>query len=327
MRVVMLGHSGVGKTTYMAAMYYALHTPMAGFRLKAKERSVHNHLLRVARRMRRGIYPDPTDSMVKYDFRLLLDDVQVMELSWHDFRGGALSESGTNDDTQALMRTLNTAQGILMFVDAVDLVSKGKRNSDLGRLMVVARQAVNDIEFPVPLVVVLSKWDLANGAGAPEKAGFFRRLLYWLRPMPSVQTNRSMITEAREDDRVKSPLAGLTSAMEVNSKLRTALIPTACQHQAFVNSHLPTLFALRAGAEAIQARLEMQRRERIEAADRLEQQSGVLNAVASFVTARKSNAKKSRQSRDEARALEVVSGKLSQPMQRLDEYLKEALSI
>ena len=35
MKIVMLGHSGAGKTTYLSLMYAEMHEGVAGFRVRA----------------------------------------------------------------------------------------------------------------------------------------------------------------------------------------------------------------------------------------------------------------------------------------------------
>ena len=44
MRIVTLGHTAVGKTTYMASLYGALQRSYEGFTLRAKRAADHKHL-------------------------------------------------------------------------------------------------------------------------------------------------------------------------------------------------------------------------------------------------------------------------------------------
>lgn len=57
MDIVMLGHSGVGKTSYVSLMYAAMRDGIQGFGLCAREETRHEELTATAEEVLRGRYP------------------------------------------------------------------------------------------------------------------------------------------------------------------------------------------------------------------------------------------------------------------------------
>src|SRR5438309_901376 len=88
----MLGHSSVGKTTYMASMYGTLQTPINGFSLHTQDSAYHIGLLGDFNNIRRGIYPPATARRDQYDFSLYFKGKAIFPFEWVDYRGGALTE-------------------------------------------------------------------------------------------------------------------------------------------------------------------------------------------------------------------------------------------
>ena len=57
MRIVMIGHSNVGKTTYMASMYGAMQVGVDGFTLRAARTDDHERFVALHRMTRAGRPP------------------------------------------------------------------------------------------------------------------------------------------------------------------------------------------------------------------------------------------------------------------------------
>ena len=85
MKVIMLGHSGVGKTTYMASMYGTLQTPINGFSLHTQDSSHHSELLQTFNKIRRNEYPSRTSQRGLYNFSLLYQGRSVFPFEWVDY--------------------------------------------------------------------------------------------------------------------------------------------------------------------------------------------------------------------------------------------------
>jgi hypothetical protein len=211
-KVVMLGHTGVGKTTYMAALYGAMQRSLRGFRLRAKDDDDHRRLLNLARSIGEGHYPSSTDQRSEYIFSLRHNDDEVFDFKWSDYRGQAIRESGkTSEQARKLQHDLKDTDGLMLFYDSEALARGDTQANQLGRLISLAQYAIRDIETPLALAVVLTKSD--------SIAGF----------------NRDMIEY----------FTGLISAINASETVSGALIPTACGVHS-VNVHIPLFFILHA---------------------------------------------------------------------------------
>ena len=80
MNVMMIGHSGAGKTTYMAAMYNALYNGIHGFSINSESKKLHKQLTLIANKIQEGYYPSATDIHKIYHFNVLYDGEEVLPL-------------------------------------------------------------------------------------------------------------------------------------------------------------------------------------------------------------------------------------------------------
>jgi len=211
MRVVMLGHSGVGKTTYMASLYSAMQQSVDGFRLRAVNDNDHRYWLSTAAEINNGKYPPPTDQSQEYQFYLRYLGSNVLQFTWSDYRGGALRESKDSQQAQALLQDLKAADGIMLFFDGDALARGSQRSHQVGRMISLTTQALQDLERPMSLAIVLTKMDLIA---------------------------------VIQSDHLQS-LSGLISAINVSNSVFGALIPIACGLQ-LRNVSMPLLFSLHA---------------------------------------------------------------------------------
>ena len=70
MKIVMLGHSGAGKTTYLSLMYTEMQDGIGGFQVRAKNSSQHRQLLADAQAIRSSQYPPATNHRASYNLAL-----------------------------------------------------------------------------------------------------------------------------------------------------------------------------------------------------------------------------------------------------------------
>jgi energy-coupling factor transporter ATP-binding protein EcfA2 len=227
MKVVMIGHTGVGKTTYMAALYGAMQHSLRGFRLRAKDADDHRRLLNLAHAIDEGHYPASTDQRSEYLFSLRHNDDEVIQFKWSDYRGQAIRESGkTSEQARKLQHDLKDADGLMLFCDSEALANGETQANQLGRLISLAQYALRDIETPMALAVVLTKSDSIPDYSA-EMIEYFR---------------------------------GLISAVVASETVSGALIPTACGVQS-ANVHIPLFFIIHSivALQAEQAAREIER--------------------------------------------------------------------
>jgi GTP-binding protein EngB required for normal cell division len=167
MNIMMLGHSNVGKTTYMGTMYGALQngSEYNGFTVVAEHESVHEQLLYMSHSIRAGRYPGPSDQRSVYDFTLYFKSEPVFPFRWVDYRGGALLERSTSIDKERLIDDLKEADGVLIFVDAQAAHERRRVTREIGHMTTLLKAALGEREFPMPITIVFTKSDLIpNGA-------------------------------------------------------------------------------------------------------------------------------------------------------------------
>lgn len=167
MDVVMLGHSDVGKTTYISSMYQAMQRGQRGFTLRAARDSDHRRLTSQAGEITHGRYPPGSDRAAEYPMKLRHAGQDIFSVTWHDHRGGALNERSASHQTATLLHQLETADGFLMFGDAPGLIDGDNRSavrSTQDLVTQVLRVLPRRRGRTTPLVVVITKVDLIKSA-------------------------------------------------------------------------------------------------------------------------------------------------------------------
>ncbi len=212
MKIVMLGHTGVGKTTYMASLYEAMQQKVEGFQLKTAKSLDHSRLLDLANMIRSAKYPPPTAHRDEYDFKLRYQNKDVLSFSWADYRGGALTEkTQSSDQVNSLIKDLKQADGIMMFCDCDALARGNLRSIQLARMMNFVNSAVQDVEHPIALSIILTKVDLI----------------------------------ARFEKDLLSPFQNLIDVINASEWVLGAFVPISCGAR-LVNIPMPLLFTLHA---------------------------------------------------------------------------------
>jgi GTPase SAR1 family protein len=162
MRIVMLGYSDAGKTTYMAMMYRFMNKAKGhnGFRIEADNRQQGIKLLENAESISHGWYPDPTDRRDSYHFSLYFQGQRISTFEWADYRGGALTERSTNEDMAALLADMKSCDAIVVFADAYELATVPDSHRRVRRLTVLMQQAISAQRSAIPIVLAYTKADL-----------------------------------------------------------------------------------------------------------------------------------------------------------------------
>jgi GTPase SAR1 family protein len=212
MKIVMLGHTGVGKTSYMASLYEEMQQRVEGFHLKAGNPQDHPRLLELSKMIRSGTYPSATSHRDEYKFILRYQGKDVLEFVWADYKGGAIKEKKQSSDQAALLeKDLKEADGIMMFCDCSALARDDVRSVQIGRMTSLVSRAIQDLDHPFALSIILTKTDLIS----------------------------------RFEEPLIKPLKGLIDAINVSEWVSGAFIPIACGIQS-VNVPMPLLFTLHA---------------------------------------------------------------------------------
>jgi GTPase SAR1 family protein len=208
MKIIMLGHTNVGKTTYMASMYGKLQDPVKGFGLRTTNMNHHQELNMMYQDIRAGIYPVPSLQRQRYDFSLLYKREVFFPFIWMDYRGGALLEHSSSAEAAQLVKDLRDADGIVIFCDS-DPKEGQKVIRQVNRMMQFVGQSLQDRVNPATITIVFTKCDLTN----------------------------------RPDDELFAPTLNLVETISRSESVVGTIIPVACGRKA-VNVDLPVLFTL-----------------------------------------------------------------------------------
>jgi energy-coupling factor transporter ATP-binding protein EcfA2 len=287
MKILMLGHSGVGKTTYMASMYGTLQEGIDGFSLRAEDESVGNDLLTIAQAIARNQYPKPTDQRGEYRFKLRYEDKSFFEFTWIDYRGGVFKEGSASSQVQQLLEDLKKADGILVFCDGEALARGEKGDAEIGRMMSLIGQALARIDKPIPLAVILTKSDLVP----------------------------------RVNGHLPAPLLGLQEAVSASGTVSGTFIRVACGRRP-ANVEKPVLFVLQQGIQNRVSHLRGQVKGHEQRKRALESQANVFDDFFSWVFNERSYRDLAAEQAEEARKLLRKIEPLTLPAQALSEHLE-----
>lgn len=163
MNVMMIGHSGAGKTTYMTAMYELLSNGINGFSIKARDTDLHKRLLVLSNEMKKGRYPAATDIHTEYCFQLQHNRSDVLPFTWYDYRGGALTQRNEHSsEVTDLVNRVAAANALIVFFDGDKLMKNDYSVMMEYRItQICIQQAVSKIKDNgfIPISLVITKGD------------------------------------------------------------------------------------------------------------------------------------------------------------------------
>jgi GTPase SAR1 family protein len=228
MKIVMVGHEGVGKTTYMTSMYREMATHgLYDFWVRAQTEADHRKLLRLADGVTKSRYPPPSERRSAYDLTLRYGANALLEFQWSDYRGGALRDADSSQAAE-LIEDSASADAVLLFLESGSLVhQRAAGKSRIRDLTNIAFKVIAERETLIPIVVVITKSDM--------------------HPL---------------DEEPIQPLRPFIEAVNADQRVRGIIAPIVCGPQP-ENILLPVMFSLYFGlitrAEVMQARVEMLR--------------------------------------------------------------------
>lgn len=168
MNILMVGHSGAGKTSFMAGMYKYLGDSSDGYGIRAKNSNQKRQLERMAQQLSYGRYPSSTDVQQMYNFEFTCNGDDVVPFNWMDYRGGILlSDDPDEADMDKFMEALAQADALVVFLDGTKLIEKtSKWNMEYDILLSCIANSLNvKHQSWFPICFVVTKCDLVpNGA-------------------------------------------------------------------------------------------------------------------------------------------------------------------
>lgn len=224
-RIVEIGFTGAGKTTYMACMYGVLQRPVYGFTLKAGEEE-HNRLIQLYNSIMAGKYPLPSQQRSEYRFQLCYQGNPVVNFVWADYRGSALIEPHNSRDGVAasVFEDIKNADGIIFFCDSQQIKLGTVTKSEIRRATSLVNQALSQIKAKISLAIIFTKSDLIDN--------FSKSFLF--------------------------PIENLLGVIEVSDFVSGVLIPVACNSRKLLNVEFPTLFALEIAIKSRVGKLQLE---------------------------------------------------------------------
>jgi len=162
MDIVMIGHSGAGKTSYMAAMYEAMSSGVSGFSVRAERQADHTALVKDARLLQKGKFPPASSQRKVYRLQLWFSGQRVFDFVWHDYRGGALTETSSSRQAMELRSDLATGGGLVILLDSTELTGGIRAQARVRPLVATAIRMLSQQESVMPMAIVLTKWDLVR---------------------------------------------------------------------------------------------------------------------------------------------------------------------
>lgn len=291
MKVVMLGHSAAGKTTYVSLMYSVMTQGVGGFSLRTKRTEDHDTLIRAAEAILTGRYPAPTDQRSVFQLKLRHNNADVFPFSWRDYRGGALGERSDSPQARQLHDDLGKAGGIVLFCDSHRLLTESRAAREVRTLVSHVQRAVDAKRKRLtPLVITLTKADLVD------------------------------LDDEKVTDRLQEPFLPLIAAVSHSEHVIGTLVPVACGPEP-VNVAVPVLWALRFGILGRARKLQESIEQSIARAEQAERGDTLGDRISSWWNGTTPQWKRAQQHRAEAAAEYAKVEPLVDPANRLGEVL------
>ena len=304
MRVMMIGFSGAGKTTYMGALYSLLNKkPCEGFSLRANSNSDHEKFLQIGARLARGIYPKGTDILQEYQYSLLYKGKNILEFDWYDYRGGVLAAADSPDFDTVVSQIMNS-DALVVFLDSTMFMpgepAESRCVNTWKRIMAIVQNvtASRPEGTVFPISFVLTKSDcFPNGGNETKGWKLFKRVV-------------KMISE------------------DEHGKICGICVETAvrCQNQKYETWGLeyPFLFSMYAAMDKKYSEYAYAHQRAIDRRNRLDDEGGLIDELVSWFEGKKS--KWDRAQIEEAKAFELYqqAEELHEgPMKMAADYLEK----
>lgn len=178
-KITMLGVSNSGKTCFIYAMYDFMQKSQNGFTFITNDPDVDMDLNEGWESIALdGIWPNGTVETSFYDFTVLFKSRPVMQFSWCDYRGGAITGRSTEQDSKDLHERIKDSKCLIVCIgaDTIKKIISGDTHSgrELVRLnSLLARFAAMQTRR-IPIIFALTKADLYTQQEHQQLLGVIR---------------------------------------------------------------------------------------------------------------------------------------------------------
>ncbi|WP_022769182.1 TRAFAC clade GTPase domain-containing protein [Butyrivibrio sp. NC2007] len=116
---LLLGPQEVGKTCFMAGLYYSFRSALSGFSISCSDETQRMSLDVMCKELSNGDFPPGTGGSTTYPFILRYGHKERFRFNWYDYRGKVVEEYGleNEDEYEDLARIVNESTCILVCVD------------------------------------------------------------------------------------------------------------------------------------------------------------------------------------------------------------------
>ncbi len=181
MNILMVGHSGAGKTSFMAGMYKDLgdSSKKSDYGIRAKNWRQKESLERMAKDLAAGKYPAGTDVQEKYEFSFVYKGDELIPFTWIDYRGGILLSDSPDDENEMnqFKEAIKGADALIVFLDGQKLSQRFKGREEYLILMSCIEQSLSVSHSSwLPISFVVTKCDICDKTKLNEGLTFFKNL-------------------------------------------------------------------------------------------------------------------------------------------------------
>lgn len=166
---LLLGPQEVGKTCFLAGLYYTFRSALNGFSLSCVDEEQRVALDLLCRDLAKGKFPQGTGGSVNYHFKLRKAHKERFSFDWFDYRGKMLEEYGieNQEEYDELVSVVTNSTCILICVDGSWLSNDKEKAVKLiqDNSFVISeflnRYIDNNGNLP-PICVVITKYDICD---------------------------------------------------------------------------------------------------------------------------------------------------------------------
>lgn len=176
-KLTILGETGSGKTCYLLGMYYEMSAGRDGYSIIAPNRDESRLLVAKFRNLKdaslgRKRFPEPTDTVQKYNFELQHAFNTILPFEWIDYPGGWLDVSkSAGNELREVENSIYNSTALFICIDGDNL--RGKNTAE--KIELVRDKSSRHISqylgqmlsknggknFP-PIAIIVTKYDLCN---------------------------------------------------------------------------------------------------------------------------------------------------------------------
>ncbi len=295
---MMIGHSGAGKTTYIAAMYAVMQSGINGFSIKADKKDLHEQLKLLSDNLQKGYYPNSTDIHSVYKFNLRYNSEDVLPFTWYDYRGGALLQSKReSDEVKDLDKKIRDSNALIVFLDGEKIMRNDYDvQKEYRRTQLFIQRAISNLsdDSIMPISLVITKADT-----------------------PGMDLNKSPMI--RHIERT-------WEAMTQNEKVVGILSSTVINQNEIVNVHFPFLNSMCFGLKRERDKIEGEINKHVTKGDSLNESANIFDSIWSAIVGEESYKELADKEYNKAKRKIAVYDQLIDRTNRIIDIMQDAVN-